>query len=121
MEAVFRRYPLVIFTNLTRNTFYMMAYQNFSRTSCPSTGVFDDLIAHGKATMHPDDQEIFASTFERKKLINDYNNGIKEVRLVTRQMGDDGIYRRVETTDYFVKSNYSNDIIVITLCDNLPE
>lgn len=121
MEAVFRRYPLVIFTNLTRNTFYMMAYQNFSRTSCPSTGVFDDLIAHGKITMHPEDQEIFASTFERKKLINDYNNGIKEVRLVTRQMGDDGIYRRVETTDYFVKSNYSNDIIVITLCDNLPE
>ena len=121
MEAVFRRYPLVIFTNLTRNTFYMMAYQNFSRTSCPSTGVFDDLIAHGKTTMHPEDQEIFASTFDRKKLINDYNNGIKEVRLVTRQMGDDGIYRRVETTDYFVKSNYSNDIIVITLCDNLPE
>ena len=71
--------------------------------------------------MHPDDQEIFASTFDRKKLINDYNNGIKEVRLVTRQMGDDGVYRRVETTDYFVKSNYSNDIIVITLCDNLPE
>ena len=121
MEAVFRRYPLVIFTNLTRNTFYMMAYQNFSRTSCPSTGVFDDLIAHGKTTMHPEDQEIFASTFDRKKLINDYNNGIKEVRLVTRQMGDDGIYRRVETTDYFVKSNYSNDIIAITLCDNLPE
>ena len=121
MEVVFRRYPLVIFTNLTRNTFYMMAYQNFSRTSCPSTGVFDELIAHGKTTMHPDDQDIFEATFERSKLINDYNNGVKEVRLVTRQMGDDGIYRRVETTDYFVKSNYSNDIIAITLCDNLPE
>ena len=121
LEAIFRRYPLVIFTNLTRNSFYMMAYQNFSATSCPSTGVFDDLIVHGAETMHPEDKEIFSSTFNRQRLIDEYNKGVKEIRLVTRQMGDDGVYRRVETTDYFVKSNYSNDIIAITLCDNLPE
>ena len=121
LEAIFRRYPLVIFTNLTRNSFYMMAYQNFSATSCPSTGVFDELIVHGAASMHPDDREAFASTFDRLKLINDYKEGKQEVRLVTRQLGDDGVYRRVETTDYFVKSNYSEDILVITLCDNLPE
>ena len=121
LEAIFRRYPLVIFTNLTRNSFYMMAYQNFSATSCPSTGVFDELIVHGAASMHPDDREAFASTFDRLKLINDYKEGKQEVRLVTRQLGDDGVYRRVETTDYFVKSSYSEDILVITLCDNLPD
>ena len=47
--------------------------------------------------------------------------GKQEIRLITRQLGDDGIYRRVETTDYFVDSNYTNDIIAITLCDNLPD
>mgnify|MGYP003289628479 CR=1 FL=1 len=121
MEAIFRRYPLVIFSNLTRNTYYMMAYQNFSTTSCPSTGEFDQLISHGASTMHPDDRESFSTTFNREKLINDYRNHKEEVHLVTRQMGDDGIYRRVETADYFVKSNYSDDIIAITLCDNLPD
>lgn len=45
LEAVFIRYPLVIFSNLTRNSFYMMAYENFTAQSCPSTGVFDELIA----------------------------------------------------------------------------
>ena len=99
----------------------MMAYQNFSTTSCPSTGVFDELIVHGAASMHPEDREIFAETFNRIKLLEAYEAGKQEVRLVTRQLGDDGIYRRVETTDYFVKSNYSDDILVITLCDNLPE
>ncbi|MCM1309041.1 MAG: EAL domain-containing protein, partial [Butyrivibrio sp.] len=54
LDAVFTRYPLVIFSNLTRNSFYMMAYENFTARSCPSTGVFDELIAHGTATMHPD-------------------------------------------------------------------
>ena len=121
LEVIFRRYPLVIFTNLSRNTFYMMAYQNFTTTSCPSTGVFDELIIHGASSMHPNDKELFASTFDRKKLIQDYRNGIKEIRLVTRQLGDDGIYRRVETVDYFVKSNYSDDILVITLCENLTD
>ena len=121
MEVIFRRYPLVIFTNLTRNTFYMMAYQDFTRTSCPSTGVFDELIEHGAASMHPDDREIFAATFNRERLIKEYRNGLTEKRLVTRQLGDDEVYRRVETVDYFVKSSYSEDILVITLCENLPD
>lgn len=121
MEVIFRRYPLVIFTNLTRNSFYMMAYQDFTTTSCPSTGIFDELIVHGASSMHPDDRELFASTFNRERLIREYNSGTRELKLITRQLGDDGIYRRVETVDYFVKSNYSDDILVITLCENLPD
>ena len=121
INAIFQRYPLVIFTNLTRNSFYMMAYDNFTTTSCPSAGIFDELIVHGASTMYPDDREIFAATFNREKLINDYNSGIQTLRLVTRQLGDDGIYRRVETVDYFVKSSYSDDVLAITLCENLPD
>lgn len=121
MSVIFRRYPLVIFSNLTRNSFYMMAYQDFSSTSCPSTGVFDELILHGASSMHPEDQQIFADTFNRNNLLNAYNSGKNEVRLITRQIGNDGIYRRVETTDYFLKSESSDDILVISLCDNLPD
>ena len=99
----------------------MMAYDNFTTTSCPSAGIFDELIVHGASTMYPDDREIFAATFNREKLINDYNSGIQTLRLVTRQLGDDGIYRRVETVDYFVKSSYSDDVLAITLCENLPD
>lgn len=121
INAIFRRYPLVIFTNLTRNSFYMMAYENFTATSCPSTGLFDELIVHGASSMHPEDQEIFAATFNRERLIREYKSGTETIRLVTRQLGDDGIYRRVETVDYFVKSNYSDDVLAITLCENLPD
>ena len=121
MSVIFRRYPLVIFSNLSLNSFYMMAYQDFSSTSCPSAGVFEELIVHGAATMAPEDKELFASTFDRSNLIRDYANGKKEIRLVTRQLGDDGIYRRVETTVYFLKSDSSDDLLTITLCDNLPD
>lgn len=121
MRVVFRRYPLVIFSNLTRNSYYMMAYEDHKATGCPSTGIFDELIMNGTASMHPEDQELFANTFERNNLLKAYAEGKSEVRIVTRQLGDDGCYRRVETTDYFVKSDSSDDVLVITLCENLSE
>ena len=119
MNVIFKRYPLVIFANLTRNSFYMMAYDNFTSTSCPSAGVFSELIIHGASSMHPDDQKLFAETFKLENMLKAYNEGKSEVRVITRQLGDDGNYRRVETVDYFVKSPSSDDILVITLCENL--
>lgn len=119
MEAVFTKYPLVIMANLTRNSFYMMAYENFSARICPSTGVFDELIVHGTSTMHPDDQELFSTTFSRANLLAAYERGEKFVKVVTRQLGDDGVYRPVETTDFFVKNPSVDDVLVITLCQNL--
>ncbi|MCD8094810.1 MAG: EAL domain-containing protein [Ruminococcus sp.] len=121
MEAIFYKYPLVIMANLTRNSFYMMAYDNFSSKSCPSTGVFEELIEHGASTMHPDDKESFKRTFSINSLTDAYNRAEKSVTLVTRQMGDDGIYRRVETTDIFVKNPSVDDLLVITLCQNLED
>lgn len=121
MNVIFKRYPLVIFSNLTRNSFYMMTYENYTSTGCPSAGVFDELIVHGASSMHPDDRQIFADTFNRQNLLKAYSDGKLEVRLITKQLGNDGIYRRVETTDYFVKSPSVDDVLVITLCDNLPD
>lgn len=119
LDAIFIRYPLVIFSNLTRNSFYMMAYENFSSTSCPSTGNYEELIAHGATTMHPDDREAFANTFDIANQLKVYASGEKSISIVTRQMCNDGIYRRVETVNYFVRNPASADVLVITLCHNL--
>lgn len=115
LDAVFRRYPLVILSNLSRNSFYMMAYEQFSTRSCPSTGVYSELIVHGASTMHPDDKQLFSDTFDIEDQITAYENGQHERAVVTRQLGDDGIYRRVETTNYYMKNPASDDILAITL------
>lgn len=115
LDAVFKRYPLVIMSNLSRNSFYMMAYENFSSRSCPSTGVYTELIVHGASTMHPQDKQLFIDTFDLKDQIEAYNNGQRVRAVVTRQLGDDGIYRRVETTNYYVKNPSADDILAITL------
>ncbi len=119
LEAVFTRYPLIIFANLTRNSYYMMAYENFNTKKCTSSGVFEELIDGGATTMHPDDQESFRQTFSIENQMEAYHRGEKFISLVTRQMGDDGIYRKVETSNYFVKNPSVEDVLVITLCQNV--
>lgn len=119
LDAVFMRFPLIILSNLTRNSFYMMVYENFSSKSCPSTGVYTELIQHGASTMHPDDRELFSKTFDLEDQINAVRNGQKTRTVITRQLGDDGVYRRVETTNYYVKNPSSEDLLVITLSRNL--
>ena len=115
LNAVFTHFPLVILSNLSRNSFYMMAYEQFSTRSCPSTGVYSELIVHGASSMHPDDQKLFSDTFDLNDQISAYENGQRTRTVVTRQLGDDGIYRRVETTNYYMKNAASDDILAITL------
>ena len=119
MEAVFARFPLIILANITRNSYYMMAYEEFTTHTCPAAGVFDELIEGGAVTMHPDDQLRFRTVFARENLLAAHARGEKTLRIVTRQMGDDGVYRLIETVDYFVSNPSTNDVLVIAMCQNL--
>ena len=38
---------------------------------------------------------------------------------VTRQMGDDGLYRMVETVDYFVENPSTEEVLIIAMSQNL--
>ncbi len=118
-DAIFTRFPLIITINLTRNSYYMMAYENFTQCTCAASGAFDELIAHGASTMHPEDMELFRTTFSRENLMRAHDSGEQCVKVVTRQICEDGIYRRVETADYFVKSPFSDDVLVFAFCQNL--
>ncbi len=118
LQAVYKRYPLIIYGNLTRNSFYMMTYKNFTSTGCASTGTVDDLIEQGTLSMHPEDRERWHAMFCRENQLKLYREGKKEFHMITRQIGDDGVYRKVETSNYFVKSPATDDVLIISLCNN---
>ena len=121
LEAVFTRFPLVIMANITRNSYYMMAYENHTTRSCAATGNFDELIESGTQTMHPDDRAKFRGAFSRESLLAAHARGEGYVRAVTRQCGDDGVYRKVEIVDYFVENHSDEDVIAVTLCQPLTD
>ena len=119
MDAVYARYPLIIYINLTRNSYYMMKYDGFTATSCVSAGAFDECIVHASGTMHPEDAELFRQTFCIENQMAAYERGEKYISVMVRQLGDDKVYRRVEVTNYFVKNPSSEDVLVISLSHNL--
>lgn len=119
LDAIYTRYPLILYINLTRNSYYMMVYENYTSKSCLSSGAFDESIVHAATTLHQEDQKKFIETFCVSNQMAAYERGEKYISLVTRQIGDDGIYRRVETTNYFVKNPSVDDVLVISLNNNL--
>lgn len=119
MQAIFKKHPMIIMSNLTQDSYVMMAYENFHTHYSPASGIFSELIERDTNTMHPEDQELFRHTFSIPHLMEEYKKGSESVSCITRQRGDDGIYRRVESTDYFVKSPSTNDVLIITLCEDL--
>ena len=121
LSAIYQKYPLIIFANLTKNSYYMLSYDNFTTKECSGTGNFDELILHAASTVHPEDREDFVRTFDRKKLLEDYRMGTKEVGVRIRQMGDDGVYRKIESIDYFVKNPSSDDVLAINLSSIIKE
>ncbi|MBQ7927064.1 MAG: EAL domain-containing protein [Lachnospiraceae bacterium] len=121
MEAVLMCYPLIIMVNLSRDSYYMMAYDNFSTKTVASAGTYEELIAGGAKSMHPEDRELFTHTFSVENQLAAIERGEKSVRVVTRQLGDDGIYRRIETTNYFVNNPYVDDVFAVTLSRSIEE
>lgn len=71
------------------------------------------LIRNAASTIHPDDRETFVRTFDRENLLKIYRSGTNAAGVWIRQMGDDGVYREIESMDYFVKNPSSDDVLVI--------
>ena len=118
-QALFKQYPLMILGNLTQNTYSFLTYKDFSSTKCQVAGTFDELIESGATTMHEMDKNLFKKTFCRENLLKEYEKGSDKVEIRVIQKGDDGQLRRVEITDYFVKDDDSDDVLVVSLNRNM--
>ncbi len=115
LTAVAALYPLVISVNLTRNSYYMMKYEDCAARHCVDNGVFDELVSGNAAAFLPEDRQSFLEAFTRESLLAAHARGVRTVTHRGRQMGDDGIVRRVRTDVIFVKNHNSDDVLEITL------
>lgn len=114
-EVVMKKFPLILMINLSHNSYYMVTYENFATKSCHSTGEFDEMIVKAAETVYEADRQAFVDTYDRNAQLEAYKKGEENIVLTTRQLGDDGVYRYVETTYYFVKNPSSDDVLAVSL------
>ena len=113
-------YPLIIAQNYSKNKYYIMEYDHFSTTSCSSSGNYDELIAQGTSSFHPDDQDSFSATFHMETVLDAFERGLTQLTHEGRQLGNDGIYRWIRTRVYLYRDK-DGDLKGYTLSRNMEE
>ena len=108
-------FPMIIYVNLTQNTYKIIEYTSFTTKKADISGIFDDLIKVGMSTVDPEHKQVFYDTFSRDSLLKAFSRGEPSVVLDIRQLGDDGIYRWIKTSVIFIKNQENDDVIQITL------
>lgn len=115
-------YSMIISANLTKNTYYMMEYENYTTKKAAEEGNFDELIEVGTQTIpDPEQAEKFRRLLNRESLLQAYYSGKTTVSLRHKQTGDDGIVHWVDVKVVFVKPREDGDIREITLVSSADE
>lgn len=113
--------PLVILANLTKNVYRMMEYTSYKTQRVREEGAFDLLIEKGAETFHSDDKESFRNCFNRQNLLCAFETGCRMVEHLGRQLGDDGVYRKVHTVVILIQDEENGDIYDITFAHFVSE
>ncbi len=117
MDTVFKEYPVVLMSNLTRNSYYTMTYESFTDFNYTRAGALTDLMDEICSTLDPAEIESFRSTFDLANQFKCYERGDEKISFTCRIHGkDDTNYKKIDTTSYFIKEKGNDDLLVITLC-----
>jgi hypothetical protein len=117
LNAVMKVYPMIVFSNLTRNKYFLVRDEDFLFNSIPAMGAYDDLIDDNVSNIHKNYQDIFMKCFSRGNLLREYASGKTDVYAELYQKDHTGEYGWVSTHTIRIQDD-SEDIIQI--CFNRP-
>ncbi len=112
-------YPMVISVNLTQNNYSLIEYERYGTRIFPPSGNFDDLLALGISSIHPDFQKEFEEKFSREGMRKAFEAGKTEIYMEHRQMEEDGLYHWTSSHVIRIDNPYDDDVLEITLAKNI--
>jgi len=114
IDAVYKKFPLIIFVNLTRNSYHVMKKENFLETSIPATGSYDEGFELVKKLSEEVDYPELEKAFTRENLLAAYERGEKGVLRIVKQHDDNGVFHRIAIEDYFMENPDSDDVFMVS-------
>ncbi len=120
LRAISDTYDMIVSVNLTQNKYYYINYERFINKEVEQ-GEFDEVINYHGSFVADSYKEVYYNTFSRESLIKAYKDGKKEVYLEYQQADDDGKLHWLATHTMFIDNPYSNDIMEITISQNIDE
>ena len=113
IDAVYKKFSLIIFANLTNNSYHVMKKRNFIDVIIPETGTYDEGVGVVKSLSDEIDYPEIDRAFSRENLIAAYNNGGEKVVRIVRQHDNNGVYHLIAIEDYFMDNPDNDDIFMV--------
>ncbi len=120
MRAICETYDMIVSVNLTQNHYVYFSYERFINKE-EDEGIFDDVINYHSGFVSERHREAYLQSFSREALIQAYKDGKKDVYLEYQQADDNGVYHWLATHTMFIDNPYNDDIIEITISQNIDE
>lgn len=112
-SAVSDIFPLILFCNITKNTYYAMQDERYPTAREEKKGVYDDLVLAGVNSIPNEIHKTqFLRLFSRENVISARESGRQQLCLRHQQTGSDGIVRWVETRMLF-KTDAEGDLLAV--------
>ena len=116
IDTVFKEYPVVVMSNLSRNSYYTMSFESMENFTFARAGSLTELFDEISKTMSEKDAADFRERFDIEKQIENHKNGMERFHYTGVITSKDGTKHEMETTSYFIKEKDSEDLLVVTLC-----
>ena len=115
VDTVFKEYPTVLISNLSKNSYYAMSYEAFTDHKYPQAGILTALLEEVIPNLAPEHREMFGKEFTVEKKLEAFRNGEDKFTCQMKLKDKDG-YKTIDTVTYFIQEKGDDDVLAVTLC-----
>ena len=115
VDTVFKEYPTVLISNLSKNSYYAMSYEAFTDHKYPQAGILTALLEEVIPNLAPEYREMFGKEFTVEKKLEAFRNGEDKFTYQMKLKDKDG-YKTIDTVTYFIQEKGDDDVLAVTLC-----
>ena len=115
VDTVFKEYPTVLISNLSKNSYYAMSYEAFTDHKYPQAGILSALLEEVIPNLAPEYREMFGKEFTVEKKLEAFRNGEDKFTYQMKLKDKDG-YKTIDTVTYFIQEKGDEDVLAVTLC-----
>ncbi|WP_026490200.1 EAL domain-containing protein [Butyrivibrio sp. XBB1001] len=119
IESVYKKFQVVKFANISKNSYTFMRRENFLNTEIPETGTYDDCLRQLVEMTVPESKDAIEKAFNRKSLLDAHAAGKKRVMRIAYQTDENGARHKMAIEDYFMENPRSKDIYVVSFIQNI--
>lgn len=121
LKAIKREFPLIIFGNLYKNSYYVMSQEEGREFKAATAGVIDDLTEASLAICVKEDYKLYASTLSRRAMIEAFHRGEERLEVTMRFVNKEGNIETYYNVVHLLKHPYKDDILMVGLSRQLKD